>query len=123
MRRLTHPIFLVSDDDFGENMLCLCLALMTLLLHTALPSCSFVTMASLKPNGIERVKRWTRKSVQRREEDYFMKLLRSLDTRIDLELDEESMKPEKAPEAPKNARRDPITMNMKKWYQGQNSRK
>ena len=37
---------------------------------------------------------------------------------IDLELDEETMKPEKATGAPRNAGMDPGTMNMKQWYQG-----
>ena len=38
---------------------------------------------------------------------------------INLELDEEIMKPEKATKAPRNWGVDPSTMKMKQWYQGQ----
>ena len=37
---------------------------------------------------------------------------------IDLELDEETMKPEKATGAPRNAGMDPRIMKMEQWYQG-----
>ena len=38
---------------------------------------------------------------------------------VDLERDEEIMKPEKATMAPRNSGIDPCTMKMKQWYQGQ----
>ena len=81
-------------------------------------SSSFVTMASLKPGGVERVNRWTRNADQRREGCYFEALAFSRYS-IDLELDEQNMKPEKATKAPENAGKDPSTMKMKKWYQDQ----
>ena len=51
-----------------------------------------------------------------REECYYEALAFSRHT-IDLEFDEETMKPEKAAEAPRNAGTDPRTMKMKQWFQ------
>ena len=42
-----------------------------------------------------------------------------LSTSINLELDEEIMKPEKATKTPRNSGLDPSTMKMKQWHQGQ----
>ena len=39
---------------------------------------------------------------------------------INLEFDDETMRPEKATEAPRNAGIDPSTMKMKQWYQTHN---
>ena len=51
-------------------------------------------------------------------EDYYYEALAFSRRNINLELDEETMKPEKATEAPRNSRIDPSTMKMKHWYQG-----
>ena len=52
-----------------------------------------------------------------RQEYYHEALAFSRHT-INLEFDEETMKPEKATEAPRNAGIDPSTMKTKQWYQG-----
>ena len=85
---------------------------MTFLLSVAPLSSSFVTMASSKQSGVERVNRWTRNADQRREDCYYEALAFSPHS-IDLELDEENVKPEKAAKAPENAGIDPSTMKMK----------
>ena len=54
----------------------------------------------------------------RLREHYYESLTFSRRT-INLEFDEETMKPEKATEAPRTAGIDPSTMQMKQWYQGQ----
>ena len=51
-------------------------------------------------------------------EDYYYEALAFSRHTINLEFDEETMKPEKATEAPRNAGIDPSTMKMKQWYQG-----
>ena len=53
-----------------------------------------------------------------REDCYYEALAFSRNS-INLEFDEEMMKPEKATKAPRNAEIDPSTMKMKQWYQGQ----
>ena len=53
-------------------------------------------------------------------EDYFYEALAFSRHTIDLEFDEETMKPEKGTEAPRNAGIDPSTMKMKQWYQKHN---
>ena len=50
--------------------------------------------------------------------DYFHEALAFSRHMINLEFDEETMKPEKATGAPRNAGIDPSTMKMKQWYQG-----
>ena len=52
-------------------------------------------------------------------EDYYYEALAFSRHSINLELDEEIMKPEKATKAPRNSGIDPSTMKMKQWYQGQ----
>ena len=54
----------------------------------------------------------------RLHEDCYYEALAFSRHSINLELDEETMKPEKASEAPTNAGIDPSTMKMKQWYQG-----
>ena len=100
--RLTHPISW-SVMTILARLLCLCLALMTFLLSAAPLSFSFLTKASLKPSGVERVNSWTRKADQRREDCYYEALAFSRHS-IDLELDEQNMKPEKATKAPEKCR-------------------
>ena len=89
------------------RMVCLCLALMNFLFSVALPSSSFVTMAELTPHCVE-------------PEDNYYEVLAFSRHSINLELDEENMKPKTATKAPRNAGSDPSTMKMKQWYQGQN---
>ena len=86
------------------RMLCLCLALMNFLFSIAPPSSSFVPMAVLKPRCVE-------------SEDYYHEALAFCRPSINLELDEENMKPEKATMAPIKAGIIPTTVKMKKWYQ------
>ena len=51
-------------------------------------------------------------------EDYYYEALAFSRHTIKLEFDEETMRPEKATEAPRNAGIEPSTMKMKQWYQG-----
>ena len=53
----------------------------------------------------------------RLHEDYYFEALAFSRHTIDQEFDDETMRPEKATEAPRNARIDPSTMKMKQWYQ------
>ena len=57
-----------------------------------------MTMAPLKQSGVERVNRWTRNADQRHEDCYYEALAFSRHS-IDLELDEENVRPEKATKA------------------------
>ena len=100
-------------------MLCLCLALMNLVHCVALPSSSMVTMAVFIPRWVVN---WNRLSPEedRLREDYFYEALAFSRHTIDLEFDDETMRPEKATEATRNAGRDPSTTTMKQWYQKHN---
>ena len=101
------------------RQLCLCLALMNLLHSVALPSSSLVTMAMLIPHWV--VNSYSVSPEEDRFcEDYFYEALAFSRHTIDLEFDEETMKPEKGTEAPRNAGIDPSTMKMKQWYQKHN---
>ena len=93
-------------------MLCLCLALMNLWQSVAPPSSSQVTMAILVPH-------WFVNSDSLSPEKDRLRVAFSRHT-IDLEFDDETMRPKKATEAPRNARIDPSTMKMKQWHQTQN---
>ena len=84
------------------RMLCPCLALMNLPFSIAPPSSSIVPMA-------------VSRCVE--SEDYYYEPLAFSRHRINVELDEENLKPEKATMVPKNAGINPSTMKMKKWYQ------
>ena len=53
-------------------------------------------------------------------EDYYDEALAFSQHTINLEFDEETMKPEKATEAPRNAGINPSTMKMKQWYHKHN---
>ena len=101
------------------RMLCLCLALMNLLFRVAPPSSCFVTMAKLTPHCVVKSDNghWTMTGSVKTT---FMKLSHYLDTASIWSSMSESMKPEKATKAPRNAGIDPSTMKMKQWYQGQN---
>ena len=96
------------------KMLCLCLALMNLLLCVALPSSSFVTMAVSIPHCVVKSD-----DDDRLLEDCHYEAFAFSGHSINLELDEEIMKPEKATQAPRNSVIDQMTMKMKEWYQGQ----
>ena len=50
-------------------------------------------------------------------EDYFNEALAFYRHTVNLEFDEETMKREKATEAPRNAGQHPSTMKVKQWYQ------
>ena len=73
-----------------------------MLLSVSQFSPSFVTMSSSKSIGVGRVNRWTRNSAECVENYYYESLALSRHS-INLELDEENMKPEKATMAPRSA--------------------
>ena len=98
-------------------MLYLCLALMNLLLCVAPPSSSLVTMAILKPHWVVKSDSLSPEE-DRLREDYYYEALAFCRHTINLEFDEETMKPEKAAEAPRNEGIDPSNMKMKHWYHG-----
>ena len=89
---------------------------MNLLLSVAPPSSSFVTMAVSIPHCVVKSDRL---SLDRLCEDYHYEALAFSRHSINLELDEEIMKPEKATKAPINSRINPNTMTMRQWHQGQ----
>ena len=97
------------------RMLCLCLAPMNLLHSVALPSSSLVTMAVLIPHWVVNSDRLSQDEDSRRE-DYDYEAPAFSRHTIDLEFDDETMRPEKATEAPRNAGIDPSTMKMKQIY-------
>ena len=97
-------------------MLCLCVVLMNLLLSVASPSDSFVTVAVSIPHWVVKSDRLSPDEDRLRADCYCEALAFSRHT-INLEFDEETMKPEKSTEAPRNAGTDPSTMKMKQWYQ------
>ena len=83
------------------RMLCLCLALMTLVLSVAPPSSGFVTKAVSIPHCVVKSDRLS-PDEDRLREDYFHEALAFSRHTINLEFDVETMKPEKATEAPGN---------------------
>ena len=89
---------------------------MNLLLCVALPSSSFVTMAVSTPYWVVKSDRLSRDEDRLRKDYYYEAVAFSRHTII-LEFDEETMKPDKATEAPKTAGIDPSTIKMKQWYQ------
>ena len=99
------------------RMLCLCLAPLNLLLSVAHPSSGFVIMAVSIPHCVVKSDSLSLDDDRLREDDYHEAPAFSRPT-ISLEFDEETMKPEKAAEAPRNAGIDPSTMKMKQWYRG-----
>ena len=101
------------------SILCLSLALMNILPCAALPLSSFVTMATLTPHWVVNSNRLS-PEVDRLREDYYYGALAFSRHTIDLEFDNETMRPEKATEAPRSAGIDPSTMKMKQWYQKHN---
>ena len=99
------------------RMLFLCLALMNLLLSVEAASSSFVTMTVSIPHWVVKSDSWSQDEDSVRE-DYCYESLAFSRRTSNLEFGEETMKPEKATEAPRNAGVDPNTMKMKQWYQG-----
>ena len=99
------------------RMLYLCVALMNLLLSVAPPSSSLVTMALSIPHCVVKSDSLSLDDDRLRETYY--EALAFARHSINLELDEEIMKPEKANKSTRNSGIDPSTMNMKQRYQGQ----
>ena len=91
---------------------------MNLLLSVAARPSSFVTMTVSTPHWVVKSDRWSLDDARFRE-DYYCEPLALSRHSINLELDEETMKPVKATEAPRNSGLDPSTMKMMQWYQGQ----
>ena len=87
------------------RLLCLCLSLMNLLHSVAPPSFWLCDHGDINT------------TLGREFRDYCYEALAFSRHTIDLEFDDETMRSEKATEAPTNARRDPSTMKMKQWYQ------
>ena len=90
------------------RMLCLCLALLNLLLNVAPSSSTFVTMAVSIPHWVVKSNSLSPDDECLREDNCYEALAFSRHT-INLEFDEETMKPEKASAAPRNAGIDPKT--------------
>ena len=99
-------------------MLFLCLALMILLLSVAHPSSSFVTMAVSIPHCVVKSDSLSQDE-DRLREDFCYEAPAFSRHSINLELDEEIMKTEKATKAPRNSGIDPRIMKMRQRYQGQ----
>ena len=59
-RRFTHSIFVVSDDDLGENVVSVLGSYDTCSQCFTSPLSIFVTMSLSKPIGVVRVNTWTR---------------------------------------------------------------
>ena len=76
-------------------------------------------MAALRPHCVVKSDRLLLEDDRLREGCYYEALVFSQHS-INLELNEESMKPEKATKAPRNAGIDSSTMKMKQWFQGKN---
>ena len=95
-------------------MLCLCLAPMNFLLRVALPSSSFLTMAISIPQWVVQSDRLAPDEDRLREDNYHEAFAFSRPT-INLEFDEETMKPEKATEAPRNEGTFQSPIIMKRW--------
>ena len=77
---------------------------------------SVVTMSTSTPTGVCPVNRWKKDSAERIENNYYESLAFSR-LSVDLEFDEEVMKPERLTEAPENAGLNPDTTKVSKWYQ------
>ena len=93
-----------------------CLALVNLLLSVALPSSSLVTLAVSIPHWVVKPDSLSLDD-DRLREDYYCEAL-AFSRHAILDVEEETMKPEKAIEATRNAGIGPSTMKMKQWYQG-----
>ena len=77
---------------------------------------SVATMSSSKPTGVCLVNRWKKGSAERIE-NYHYESLAFLRHSVDLESDEEVLKPARLKEAPENAGLNLGTMRVSKWYQ------
>ena len=82
-------------------------------------SSSVVTMSTSRPIGFCRSNRWTKNSAEHAEriENYFYESLAFSRHSVDLEFDEEVMKPERLTGEPDSASFPPDTMKVSKWYQ------
>ena len=76
-------------------------------------------MSTTKPTGVCRINQWTKNSAEHAEgvENYCYESLAFSRHSVDLEFDEEVMKPEKLTKAPHNAGFNPDTMKVSRWYQ------
>ena len=102
--------------SFLVRTLCLCLVLMTIFLSVSPFSPRLVTMSSSAPSGVRRVNSWTQNAKQRRE-NLYCEALAFLRHDINLQFDEENMKPERLTRAPGYAGIDPSSLRISKWYQ------
>ena len=76
-------------------------------------------MSTSKPTGVCRINRWTKNSVGHAEriENHSYESLAFYRHSVDLEFDEEVVKPERLTESPDSAGFNPDTMKVSKWYQ------
>ena len=100
--------------SFLVRTLSLCLVLTTICLSVSPFSPSLVAMSSLAPSGVHRVNRWTEKAEQRLENFYCEARAFSRND-INLEFDEENLKPERLTKAPGYAGIDQSTMRIGEW--------
>ena len=79
---------------------------------------SVVVMWTSRPAGLCRISRWTKNSAEQADiiENYFYESLASSRHSVDLEFNEEVMKPERFTEALDHAGFNPDTMRVSKWY-------
>ena len=96
------------------RMLYVCLAVVNFLLCVPPPSSGLVTMAVSIPHCVVKSGRLSL------DDDCLREALAFSRHTIDLEFDDETMRPEKATEAPRNAGIDPSTVVMKQWYRKHN---
>ena len=92
----------------------------TIFLSVSLSSSpSGVAISTSRPAGVCRIKRWTKNSAEQAEciENYYYESLAFSRHCVDLEFNEEVMKPERFTEAPDHAGFNPGTMRVCKWYQ------
>ena len=80
---------------------------------------SVVVMSTSRPAGLCRISRWTKNSAEQAEfiENYFYESLASSRHSVDLEFNEEVMKPERFTEELDHAGFNPDTMRVSKGYQ------
>ena len=101
--------------SFLVRTLSVCLVFTIMFLSVSPFSPSLVAMSSLAPSGVHRVNRWAEKAEQRLENFYYEALASSRHD-INLEFDEENLKPDRLTKAPGYASIDPSTMRISKWY-------
>ena len=120
-RKITSAVADSRIYSFTKMMtLYMCIVEVTIFLSVSLffPP-NVVVMSTLRPAGLCRISRWTKNSAEQAEfiENYFYESLASSRHSVDLEFNEEVMKPERFTEELDHAGFNPDTMRVSKWYQ------